>query len=82
MADSLTGVIQPLRSRCLCIRVPLPEYADVAKALHQVARAEGFVLPEQVATDVALACRRNLRKAILMLQCLKTHTRGPLTNEV
>jgi replication factor C subunit 3/5 len=44
-AESLSKVIQPLRSRCLQIRVPAPQQTDVQTVLMKIAAKENFNLP-------------------------------------
>ena len=61
-------VIDPLRSRCLGVRVPAPSHAEIADVLQGVARKENLVLPPELAARIAHASDRNLRRATLMLQ--------------
>jgi len=70
--NSTSKVIDPVRSRCLMIRVAAPTPEEVTRALQTVSKKEGITLPPQLAQTIALQSERNLRKAILMLQA--THT--------
>ena len=36
--ESLSKVIAPLRSRCVCLRIPAPSVEDVSNVLHQARR--------------------------------------------
>ncbi len=65
--ESLSKVIQPLRSRCLQVRVPAPKHPDIEKILMQIATQEGFELPRMLAQSISNFSRRNLRRAIMML---------------
>ena len=47
--ESLSKVIQPLKSRCLQIRVPAPAEDVLGDLLRKIATKEGFELPPQVA---------------------------------
>jgi len=71
MADSLTKIIEPLRSRCNLVRVPSPSEEEICEVLQKVSKKEGFELPDQFAVKVTKACSRNLRRALLQLQSSK-----------
>lgn len=64
-------VIDPLRSRCLGIRVAAPTEADICNVLHSVASKERLVLPDKLAARIAKASSRNLRRAVLTLEACK-----------
>jgi chromosomal replication initiation ATPase DnaA len=51
--------------------VPAPTVVEICGVLQSVCRAEGISLPDQLASRVAQASGRNLRKAILMLEACK-----------
>jgi replication factor C subunit 3/5 len=69
--ENLGRVIQPLRSRCLLMRVPAPDNFDIANILLKIARKENTVLSEILATRIAEGSERNLRKALLQFQTLR-----------
>lgn len=79
--ESLSKVIQPLRSRCLQVRVPAPKEVMIAELLKNIAKKEYFELPPTLAMNIAHAARRNTRRAIMMLQTirLKNSNLGPTT---
>jgi len=66
--ESVSKVIDPLRSRCLAIRVPAPQKIEIAQCLQTVAQNEDFEITESLALRIAHKSKRNLRRAILMLQ--------------
>jgi len=68
ICSSLGRVLEAVRSRCLCVRVPAPTAADVANVLCRVADAERLRLPDALAARIAVASGRNLRRATLALQ--------------
>merc|ERR1719336_841961 len=47
--ESVSKVIDPLRSRCLAIRVPSPPTQEVINTLQYVAKQEGVALPDKLA---------------------------------
>jgi replication factor C subunit 3/5 len=64
-------VIAPIRSRCVCLRVPAPTHEEVCTVLHKVAAKEGLKLPDGLATKISHSCERNLRRALLTLEACK-----------
>lgn len=70
-ANSISRVLPAIKSRCLGIRVPAPSISDIKLILHSVSKREGLTLPDELATRIASASGRNLRRAILMLEACK-----------
>lgn len=70
-ANGMSKVLGPVRSRCLCIRVPAPSQEDVLSVLHSVATQENLQLPKAFAERIAEAADGNLRKALLALEASK-----------
>lgn len=73
-AESSSRIIAPIKSRCLLIRVAAPKHEEIAKVLMTVGAKEscdGF-LSQQVAQQIAIECGRNLRRALLMLETMKS----------
>eukprot|EP00494_Astrolonche_serrata_P023380 UN23638 len=67
--QSASKIIDPLRSRCLAIRVPAPSYEQIVDVLTLVASKEQCKLPPKLGLRIAKDADRNLRRALLMLQC-------------
>ena len=67
-SSSLSRVIEPLRSRCLCVRVPAPTEADLETLLAHVAKRESLSLPGPLARRVVAASGRSARRALLALE--------------
>ena len=61
-------VIDPIRSRCLGIRIAAPSEEEVVGVLHEVCEKERLTLPDELAARIAKASGRNLRRAILALE--------------
>jgi len=78
--ESLSKVIAPLRSRCVCLRVPAPTVEEVCGVLQEVAAKEKLKLPDQLATNIAFQSNRNLRKALLLFEAARAQ-QYPLTPE-
>ncbi len=64
-------VIEPLRSRCLCIRVAAPSLAEVQHVLGVVAKREGLAVPEELGARIAKARRPRI-------SCKRAAGRRPL----
>ncbi|GJD12258.1 Replication factor C subunit 3 [Galdieria sulphuraria] len=67
-AESVTRVMEPIRSRCLGIRIPCPKKEEIEQVLQKIAKKEGLVLPDCYANQLVTQSKGNLRKAILLLQ--------------
>ncbi len=52
-ALTVVQVIDPLRSRCLCIRVAAPTLPQIEQVLDHVAQQEEVQLPEQLRKSIA-----------------------------
>lgn len=69
LTEKLSGLIDPLRSRCYCLRVPLPKMEEVVTVLKNVAvKALGKPPDDAFLSAVANAAQRNLRVALILLQ--------------
>lgn len=71
IAESLSKVIDPIRSRCLPIRVGSPTETEIINVLQSISQKESIKLPDKTAYQIALSSNRNLRRAILMLEATK-----------
>src|SRR5699024_6694211 len=71
ISEKISKVIDAVKSRCLCIRVGAPCDNIITKILHDIAKKEGFSIPESLAENITSKSGRNLRRAILSLQATK-----------
>lgn len=71
--NNQSKVIEPVRSRCLGIRVAAPSHDDICSALKAVATKEKVTLPDQLAVGIAQESSRNLRRAMLMFETSRVH---------
>lgn len=67
----LSSLINPIRSRCLCIRVPAPSPSHILTILSK--RTQHMQFPQEVVRE----CKGNVRRALLILQ--HWHEKGELT---
>ncbi len=68
VCNSPSKIIEPIRSRCLGIRIPAPSHTDVAQTLIQIARKESIQCSQEYALRISQQSDRNLRRALLMLE--------------
>jgi replication factor C subunit 3/5 len=61
-------VIDPLRSRCLGIRVGAPTSDEIITILKQICHKEGLNYENRLGNEIAIKSERNLRRAVLMLE--------------
>lgn len=76
--NSTSKVIEPVRSRCLSIRVPAPAHEDISRILLAISKKESFALPPELASHIADLAQGNLRRAILTLEAMRVKQQ-PLT---
>jgi len=69
--ESLCKVIEPLRSRCLAIRVAAPSNEQIATVLQKIIKKEGCNITPKFAMKVAKSSDRNMRRAVLNLEVCK-----------
>lgn len=68
VCENPSKVIDPLRSRCLGIRVAAPTEDEVVDVLRTVAEKERVQLPDALAARIAKQSKCNLRRAVLSLE--------------
>lgn len=81
ICENLGKVIQPLRSRCLLVRVRAPEAQEMAQVLNNIAKMEHIDLPAQLCDKIVKQHQGNMRSAILALQTCRMQNRV-LTNQI
>lgn len=68
VSESLSKVIEPVRSRCLAIRVPAPSEDEIEAAVAKVFRLEDVAATPNFTRSLARASQGNLRRALLMAE--------------
>jgi len=66
--NSISKVIDPLRSRCLLINVPAPTNLEIRVALIELLKKEKISISSEFVKKVVDISERNLRRAYLLLQ--------------
>lgn len=71
VCSNISKVMDPVRSRCMCIRVGAPTELQVMEVLKTVAQNEGLSLPDAFAARLVSYSERNLRRALLGMEVCK-----------
>ena len=70
LANSTAGIIAPIRSRTLLVRVPAPTEAEITTVLAAAGAKEKWKEIPALNTRIAKESGRNLRKALLMYEAV------------
>ncbi|EXJ69622.1 replication factor C subunit 5 [Cladophialophora psammophila CBS 110553] len=70
VANSTAGIIAPIRSRTLLVRVAAPTEAEICDALVKAGKKENWKIIPALNERIARESGRNLRKALLMLEAV------------
>jgi len=70
---NLSRVIDPLRSRCMCIRIPAPSYTDLLKRMIYICADEGVKPTLKQYTFILDNANGNIKKALWNIQLLKAN---------
>lgn len=76
--QNLSAILPPLRSRCLCVRVPLPTEAEISSCLNSICRREQLSMPQDYLQQIVTKSKRNIRRAILMLEVASMQRLPPI----
>lgn len=71
VCENFSRVIEPLRSRCLGIRVGLPTPSDIKGVLETISAKEGLEVSDNTLDRIIVSSERNLRRAVLQLEATK-----------
>eukprot|EP01023_Acetabularia_acetabulum_P003137 TRINITY_DN11337_c0_g1_i14.p1 TRINITY_DN11337_c0_g1~~TRINITY_DN11337_c0_g1_i14.p1 ORF type:complete len:352 (-),score=26.47 TRINITY_DN11337_c0_g1_i14:206-1261(-) len=78
--NNLANITDPLQSRCLCIRVPLPEQMQVEQFMKEVIGKEGYNIPSQFLQNLIVQTGCNLRKTLLALEATLAINSGNISD--
>jgi replication factor C subunit 3/5 len=70
---SLSKVLEPLKSRCICIRIPSPTYEELFKLAHKVASNEKIYLSLNDYNNIITNSNGSIRKLLWKLNLIKTN---------
>lgn len=78
--NSVSKVIEPLRSRCLSIRIAAPSHQEIVEIIKDISNKERITINDEFAKQIAIKSNRNLRRALLMLQVSSTESNRLIMN--
>eukprot|EP01025_Chloroclados_australasicus_P025377 TRINITY_DN25361_c0_g1_i3.p1 TRINITY_DN25361_c0_g1~~TRINITY_DN25361_c0_g1_i3.p1 ORF type:complete len:379 (+),score=27.59 TRINITY_DN25361_c0_g1_i3:75-1139(+) len=79
--NNLAGITDPLQSRCLCIRVPLPSKDEVQSLLKTAVEQEGYQqVSDQFIERLLKSTGCNMRKALMALEATAAVNNGILAD--
>lgn len=76
---NISKVIEPVRSRCLCIRIAAPENDAIGTLLMGVAQKEGISVPPGLMSNIVQTSNRNMRRALLFMESCHI-SQNPMTD--
>ena len=76
IAESLSRLIAPIRSRCLPVRVRAPDVTVISGILSKSISDENIKLPQNAVTEISLNCERDMRRAYLLTDCARNINQG------
>lgn len=71
IAESLSRLISPIRSRCLPVRVRAPEISEINGVLTKSVSEEAVRLPASAVSEISANCDRDMRRAYLLVDCAR-----------
>ena len=77
VANSTAGIIAPIRSRTLLVRVAAPTEQEIVNVLEKAAKRENWKSVPQLNARIARESGRNLRKALLMFEAVYAQHPSP-----
>jgi replication factor C subunit 3/5 len=69
ICNSISKLIEPLRSRCLCIRVQSPKDHEIINTLLIICKKENYKLSLKNLSLILQNCKNNIKHAVWMLEC-------------
>ncbi|EYB82086.1 hypothetical protein Y032_0367g36 [Ancylostoma ceylanicum] len=70
-SESLSRIIEPLRSRCMVVRVAAPTDEEIKDVCLSVAEKVRLTVPDPVLEQIVTKSRGNLRRALLSMEAVK-----------
>jgi replication factor C subunit 3/5 len=70
ICSALSKIIEPLHSRCMCIRIPAPTNTDIITTIMAISIQENFSISLQQLTYITDHADRRIGEAIWLLECI------------
>uniref|UniRef100_A0A914ZSP4 AAA+ ATPase domain-containing protein n=1 Tax=Parascaris univalens TaxID=6257 RepID=A0A914ZSP4_PARUN len=72
--ESIAKIIDPLRSRCMAIRVAAPSDHDAVVVVEAICKAESVAIPDPVVASVVKKACGNMRRILLMVEAIRVQS--------
>lgn len=82
VTNSLSKIINPVKSRCLCIKINNPKYDEIEEFVNEINRKEKLKVPQVKIKKIVKNSSRNLKKAILDLEILTYNNKIIVNNKI
>ena len=82
VTNSLTKIINPIKSRCLCVRLKNPTIKQIDNFITDVNEKEKLKITRPKIKNILKSCNRNLKKAILDLELYSYQNKKILENKI
>lgn len=79
LANSTAGIIAPIRSRTLLVRVAAPTHEEICQVLENAGKKENWKIVPTLNQRIAQESGRNLRRALLMFEAV--YAQNPVVSE-
>jgi replication factor C subunit 3/5 len=66
--ESLYNIIEPLRSRCFCLRVPAPPDGQMFEYLFKISLKENIFIPEKEFANIIVKAKGNIKDGLWALE--------------
>lgn len=82
VADSLSQIAEPIRSRCLIIRTPRVSTEDVRNVVCNVADGQNFKVSDSLIDQIVEEAHGDMRRGIMLLQMMHLQRRGSKSDSI
>lgn len=82
VTKTLTKIINPIKSRCLCIRIKNPTYKDIDTYINDINKKENLKITKSKIKNIVKNSNRNLKKAILDLETYTYQNKSNIDNKI
>lgn len=68
ICNAISKLIEPLRSRCICVRIPAPTDAEMINTIMSICHHESYDIKLETLTRILDMANRNIKHAIWLLE--------------
>ena len=82
VTNTLTKIINPIKSRCLCVRINNPTNKQIEKFLIDINKKEELNLSKTKINNIIKVSKRNLKKAMLEMEIYTYKNKNSIDNKI